>query len=788
MKSREDEAVSQKKERCETGKTRQGGWIGRMLGELSSEVLRTGFGTQSQVYKRTIADLRTLWKQARHNEDANRRFDSWRESLKAVYGSTSDEDLFIRHSYLATLAKLVLCLGIETKPTLDDWWVREAIGGKLLHSHGIFSSFDDDPFSWVLCSETTDHAMKPLSELARALAGYSFPGVEGDLFREVYEDVVGKSDRHRAGEYYTPEWLVQRVLSETLRLWEGNHKGIPRLLDPACGSGVFICSAIQLFRKGLDRLGVEPSGQLDTILENTAGVDLNPLACVLAKTNYIAALGGLVKKGVTIHLPIHSSDALKLPRGELGDFDIVVGNPPWIVMRSIGDKVYQDYLKGETLRYRLLDKHDVHLFTQMEIATLFFSKCTDLYLRKGGIVGFVMPRSVIAGTIHHTSFRRFETPPMQLKRVIDLDDVRPLFHMPSCVLIAAKDGRTTYPVAAERYSGEFPDRNPRPEQADMLLSTKSYLYSPPEFPAKSSYYFDKFKVGASIFPRTLYFVDLSSEKGEYLAVRTSKAIFETAKANWKVELRGEIEPEFLYTTLLALDIIPFGYTRLRPIVLPVVPSHNAYRVVSPSHLKANGFAGVARWFKEAQLIWEERRTEKSKERFPALEDRLDYNGLLTSQHPETRYIVLYNATGSNIVSCVVDRELQTSTKPSKRNAGSGGFVADVKTWFYETNKEMEAYYLSAVLNSETINTIMKPLQPRGLYGPRAIHRRPLLFPIPRFDGDREEHARLAEIAKRCSREAKQLSMNGGGVSRTSIKSRLGSYLEEINSLVQFLLA
>jgi hypothetical protein len=150
--------------------------------------------------------------------------------------------------------------------------------------------------------------------------------------------------------------------------------------------------------------------------------------------------------------------------------------------------------------------------------------------------------------------------------------------------------------------------------------------------------------------------------------------------------------------------------------------------------------------------------------------------------------VLYNATGSNIVSCVVDRELQTSTKPSKRNAGSGGFVADVKTWFYETNKEMEAYYLSAVLNSETINTIIKPLQPRGLYGPRAIHRRPLLFPIPRFDGDREEHARLAEIAKRCSREAKQLSMNGGGVSRTSIKSRLGSYLEEINSLVQFLLA
>ncbi len=78
------------------------------------------------------------------------------------------------------------------------------------------------------------------------------------------------------------------------------------------------------------------------------------------------------------------------------------------------NKESQNFLKHEVLKYHLLENKDVYLFTQMELATLFFCKCADLYLKGEGIIAFVMPRSVLAGTIHHINFRKFRKPPVKL--------------------------------------------------------------------------------------------------------------------------------------------------------------------------------------------------------------------------------------------------------------------------------------------------------------------------------------------------------------------------------------
>ncbi|MCD6211205.1 MAG: hypothetical protein J7J01_10070 [Methanophagales archaeon] len=91
----------------------------------------------------------------------------------------------------------------------------------------------------------------------------------------------------------------------------------------------------------------------------------------------------------------------------------------------------------------------------MELATLFFCKCADLYLKREAIIAFVMPRSVLAGTIHHMNFRKFRKPFIRLIKIIDLEEVTLLFNMPSYVLIGLKDGKTKYPVLSERYIGEL---------------------------------------------------------------------------------------------------------------------------------------------------------------------------------------------------------------------------------------------------------------------------------------------------------------------------------------------
>ena len=752
---------------------------------LSAEGLRLEFGVKGKIFPKITNELKLLWERVKHNENMRLWFESWKDHLKIVYGYEPGEELFIIHTYLATLVKLILYLKLEAWVSTDKKKLAEVTDGKFFQSYGILNFVENDFSTWIVSSETIDNSYELLFELAKELSRYDFSYIDEDFFKEIYEEMIERGERHKAGEYYTPEWLTQLILREILKFWGEEKKELPRILDPACGSGTFLCNAIRFFKTMTDQYDLMSNRALNTILSHIAGIDINPLACMLAKANFIIALGELAKKGCFVSIPIFTVDALD-PQASIGQFDILVGNPPWLVMRSIENTAYQDYLKRESIKYKLLNKNGVHLFTQMEMATLFFRKASDLYLKEGGIIGFVMPRSVLAGTIQHIEFRRFEKPQLKLIEILDLEEVQPLFNMPSCVLIATKGEKTEYPVSAKKYKGELPKKNARLNELENILTITRYEYLPPEFPTEPSYYFNKFKVGASIFPRAFYFIDIHSQTNNSLTVCTSKEISRISKAAWKVELKGTTEPKFVYATLLAWEMIPFGYIKLRPVILPIEPFSNGYKLFDPEDLQTAKFIQAAEWFKKAQKIWKERRTGKSEKRFPKLIDRLNYNGLLTSQQPEKRYIVLYNATGTNLVSCVIDRLSLPTFQFLNGEIKPTGFVVDVKSWFYETNDEMEAYYLSAIFNSETINKIIKPLQPRGLFGARAIHRRPLLFKIPKFDAHRTLHAELSEIARGCHKDLGSVVLIKNNA-RSHVRKNFKDEIARINDIVLQLL-
>jgi len=152
-----------------------------------------------------------------------------------------------------------------------------------------------------------------------------------------------------------------------------------------------------------------------------------------------------------------------------------------------------------------------------------------------------------------------------------------------------------------------------------------------------------------------------------------------------------------------------------------------------------------------------------------------------------RYVVLYNATGTNLVSSVIDKKSLPYFEFNGRKVAPRGFVADVKTWFFETENMMEAYYLCAVFNSEIINKIIKPLQPRGLFGARAIHRRPLLFPIPKFNGSDCMHIKLADIAKGCHDKINAIRFKVRNNIRKEARKRFINEIEEIDKIVSEIL-
>ena len=73
--------------------------------------------------------------------------------------------------------------------------------------------------------------------------------------------------------------------------------------------------------------------------------------------------------------------------------DVIVGNPPWL-----------NYNKTVNTLRRALKEQSKNLYgiwaggkyaTHQDVAGLFFARCTDLYLKDGGLIGMVMPHSAL---------------------------------------------------------------------------------------------------------------------------------------------------------------------------------------------------------------------------------------------------------------------------------------------------------------------------------------------------------------------------------------------------------
>ena len=194
-------------------------------------------------------------------------------------------------------------------------YLQEMERGGLFAQLGIRNFLEGDFFGWYLdiWDEKLDIAMR---RLISDLANYSLvtldidPEETRDLLKQLYQNLMPKKLRHALGEYYTPDWLAERLLNQLG--YEGDPK--TRLLDPACGSGTFLVLAIKRIRKYADDKMLPPARVLEQILTNVVGYDLNPLAVISSRTNYLLALGDLLEsRRGDITIPIYICDSILTP-------------------------------------------------------------------------------------------------------------------------------------------------------------------------------------------------------------------------------------------------------------------------------------------------------------------------------------------------------------------------------------------------------------------------------------------------------------------------------------------
>ena len=850
-------------------------FIGRRVPTAADLNMR--FGPGSPIYEEVVAELSLLFKKLKDPV----KFDLWAKNMQLVYGTTPAEEAFISQTYLIMLVRLLLSRHLVNgrPPAL------ESLSGKLFQSQGI-KIIEEDFFSWIL-SPLFWPQFKPLVEtIVDAIDRYDLEAVDEDIFKEIYQEIIKRAERHRIGEYYTPEWLAALTLNEAVSILDptGRRKLIS-ILDPACGSGTFLTNAISLLKK--------KKCSLEGIINNVYGIDLNPLAVVISRANYLLALGKLIeKRKKAIFVPVYMADAIRLPevRKELiygisilaidvdektqlslplelaldekkltkvlttfsrilleyrkkritqdralqvleksrlckakmmpilkdtlstlmdlldnnkdtiwvfmmrniyaplrlskKKFDIVVGNPPWISLRYIENPNYQNFLKKTVFEYGLLNQKETDLFTQMDTSTVFYVKTADVYLSKKGVLAFVMPRSVLTGAKQHKAFREQKKPRLKLVKILDVENVEPLFNVDACSLIAKAAGTTAYPVPSILFSGTLPEKNLRLKKAEEYLQIEELKYSPPTIKEKKSPYHDKMLNGAGIYPRTLWCVEFVPGKfglnPETPSVKS--LVLPEAKDPWKkVILEGEVENHFILATVISKYLLPFKAKYL-PVVLPIRRGELSWKILSSVDLRKDGKFSMAEWLDSAQNAWETNATEKNLKRFPDAMAYVNYNNKLVNQRLDRRYHVVYTASGTHIAAVVVDTHSLPDFCIGSARISPKGFVPDVKTFHFSTSNSEEAHYLTAILNSNVLDEKIKPHQTRGKFGPRDIHRRPFEFSIPKFNQNDNLHKEIAALGAKSAKEAAALSK----MSRLKTKLAIQS-MEKIDKLVVELL-
>ncbi len=254
--------------------------------------------------------------------------------------------LFVIHTYNSLLIKLlaaeiVSAYGLTTtkQPAhtmaslQKDADLLDALSQDIEQS-GIFKQacingfVEEVIFSWYLDAACTARHSTPLIRALRGLLGVlslyradHLPHTR-DVLRDLYQGLVPGKLRQSLGEFYTPDWLVDFTLTKAKKgPWLNK-----RILDPTCGSGAFLLSAIRLVRKEADKAQWNAAKQIDHLCSSIWGFDLNPLAVQTARVNFLMEIADLLRAvpGHAIEIPVLLADAIYSPAPDPEDGQHVV--------------------------------------------------------------------------------------------------------------------------------------------------------------------------------------------------------------------------------------------------------------------------------------------------------------------------------------------------------------------------------------------------------------------------------------------------------------------------------
>ena len=297
-----------------------------------------------------------------------------------------------------------------------------------------FNKIPEQSLNWLvrlLRGENISTGQQSLFDL------YDFSILPIEFISNVYEKFIGKESQDKNGAYYTPTFIVDYIVAETVgkKLKDSNDYGC-KVLDPACGSGIFLVESLRriiekyIFVNNITNTDTDDFRKVlnDIVRTNIYGIDKDKSAIQVAVFSVYLTLLDYQEPADIENFKFPNligtnficsdtfdveNDNLKVFEKENHKFDYIIGNPPWKRGGIKKGSCCEKYLK----RYKLLDK-----VGNRELAQAFVLRSMD-FTSSNTQCALVLVSKILYN-LDSENFRKYILDQLYINQVFELAPVR----------------------------------------------------------------------------------------------------------------------------------------------------------------------------------------------------------------------------------------------------------------------------------------------------------------------------------------------------------------------------